>query len=93
MTTTETDQLPDTPDMRLLERLHQSTERHRAEVEEIIKALAKLGEEAGVPPGDNVGLFLAAEYARKLDRLDDFDLEALEEDEGGDEDEDSDDPA
>jgi hypothetical protein len=66
------------PDIKLLERLEQWKARHRAEVSTIVNALTRLGEEAGVPPSDNIALVLASQYARKLDRLEDFDLEVLE---------------
>jgi hypothetical protein len=83
---TQTAAKPPTADALLLEQLDASTMRHRAEVQEIVDALAKLGERAGIPPSDNMALYLASEYARKLDRLDEFDLDALDDADGDDED-------
>jgi hypothetical protein len=66
------------PESDLLQRLDASLERHRAEVEQIVQALTYLGELAGIPPGDNLSLWAASQHARRRDRIDEFDLDALD---------------
>jgi hypothetical protein len=75
-----------TPAEKLLTRLDEAYKRHLAEAAEVIQALTAMGEEAGVKPNDNLPLHLATVHLRKLERMDDFDLDALDEDEDGDED-------
>jgi hypothetical protein len=73
-----------------LDRLDALITKHRTEVEEIVNALTQLGDEANIPRGNNLELHLTSQYLRRLKRIDEFDVDLLDEEDSDSSDADED---